>query len=178
MVDKPNVQSKLSVGKVIFMSDPDSFKIIPYRIVEKLVSEKLDGIEYFHIAADPVGNKLRLEDHDDIEWFMNVQEVRESLRDRANTHIEALCAEAMNVAQQKFSYSEGLVDTKDFAAEFASALKDKDNANDSKSTAKHDGVDHDEHLLNVVLDDGTKASISFNPLIEDMLTESNNSKTV
>lgn len=97
------------VGKIVYLFDRKSHKVVPCRIIEKVNSISLEGESTHHIIQTPSDKTLKLEDYKGPQFYA-LSEVREFLLEAAKKLIDETLSETVILRDKKFPGSSDELD--------------------------------------------------------------------
>ena len=91
----------VNIGEIIYLLNPNPPKLIPGRIVEQIITRKLEGEDIKHVVDFSKGKTYLLEKLEK-PWFKSVEDARSYLNDEAQRLINAVISQGTEKAEQLF----------------------------------------------------------------------------
>lgn len=96
-----------NVGQIVYTILEDKFKIIPMKVIEKVVSTNLDGETTNFFAQIPSSKEIRKVNLNKFDFvFSNIEETKNHMIKNATEAIEELAIECKKVEQKYFVVKE------------------------------------------------------------------------
>ena len=96
-----------NVGQIVYTILEDKFKIIPMKVIEKVVSTNLDGETTNFFAQIPSSKEIRKVNLNKFNHvFSNIEETKKHMIKNATNAIEELAVECKNVEEKYFFVKE------------------------------------------------------------------------
>ena len=96
-----------NVGQIVYTILEDKFKIIPMKVIEKVVSTNLDGETTNFFAQIPSSKEIRKVNLNKFNHvFSNIEETKKHMIKNATDAIEELAVECKNVEEKYFLVKE------------------------------------------------------------------------
>ena len=96
-----------NVGQIVYTILEDKFKIIPMKVIEKVVSTNLDGETTNFFAQIPSSKEIRKVNLNKFDFvFSNIEETKNHMIKNATDAIEELAIECKKVEQKYFVVKE------------------------------------------------------------------------
>lgn len=96
-----------NVGQIVYTILEDKFKIIPMKVIEKVVSTNLDGETTNFFAQIPSSKEIRKVNLNKFDYvFSNIDETKDHMIKNATDAIEGLAVECKKVEEKYFIVKE------------------------------------------------------------------------
>ena len=139
---------KYKVGQIFYLVGSETARVIPFRVVEEITRQTLEGIEKSFIAEMPDKGKTKV-DVAKLKGaiFGNIKQVRMYMLANAEQAIDKMLTSAMKIAEHVYStsvaYSSEMRDNYELAeteadAEAPGLLDSKEDENDVQEALKSD----------------------------------------
>lgn len=140
---------KINIDDIIFVLNPSPPKLLPCKVIEQIISRRVDGEQVRHTIEFQTGKTYQLEKIKK-PWFTSIDQAKKYLSEEANRLVNSVIDDGISQAEKHFGLSLTQEDPPGVPS-LAPALEPEQSFESDKS----------QDLI-VDLGDGTKARVNIN----------------